>query len=221
MVVDFKKLTIVLLILALSGVSYWYYKELKIMKNAKFIIINKVDMTLSQYDYKGELLHKFKVATGKNYGDKTKKGDFKTPEGVFKIEEVIDASAWSHDFKDNKGPIMGAYGPYFIRLQVPGQKGIGIHGTHDNKSLGKRASEGCIRLNNKDLSELVKSIKTNAVVVITPGVEDININTNPDLPNNTDKETTADKLLIKKLNPLKEGNKLIVKNNSNKDFKYD
>jgi hypothetical protein len=221
MVVDFKKITIAFSLLLLVAISFWYYNELKTMKNAKFIIINKADMTLSQYDYKGELLHKFKIATGKNYGDKTKKGDFKTPEGVFKIEEVIDASAWSHDFKDNKGPIMGAYGPYFIRLQVPGQKGIGIHGTHDNKSLGKRASEGCIRLNNKDLSELVKSIKTNAVVIITPGVEDININTNPDLPNNTDKEIIADKLTLKKTNPLKEGNKIVVKNNSKKDYKYD
>ncbi len=218
---DFKKLTIILLLLALCGESYWYYKELKTMKNAKFIIINKADMTLSQYDYKGELIHNFKVATGKNYGDKTKEGDFKTPEGVFKIEEVIDASTWSHDFKDDKGPIIGAYGPYFIRLQVPGQKGIGIHGTHDNNSLGKRASEGCIRLNNKDLSELVMSINTNAVVVITPGVEDVNINSNPDLPNNTDKEIIADKLTVKKINPLKEGNKLVVKNNSKKVFNND
>lgn len=218
---DFKKLTIILLLLALCGESYWYYKELKTMKNAKFIIINKADMTLSQYDYKGELIHNFKVATGKNYGDKTKEGDFKTPEGVFKIEEVIDASTWSHDFKDDKGPIIGAYGPYFIRLQVPGQKGIGIHGTHDNNSLGKRASEGCIRLNNKDLSELVMSINTNAVVVITPGVEDVNINSNPNLPNNTDKEIIADKLTVKKINPLKEGNKLVVKNNSKKVFNND
>ena len=116
---------------------------------------------------------------------------------------------------------MGAYGPYFIRLHVPGQKGIGIHGTHDNNSLGKRASEGCIRLNNKDLSELVMSINTNAVVVITPGIEDIKINTNPNLPNNTDKEIIANKLSVKKTNPLKEGDKLAVKNNSNKDYKYD
>lgn len=221
MVVDLKKLTIILLLLALSGSSYWYFKELKKIKNAKFIIINKADMTLSQYDYKGELIHKFNVATGKNYGDKTKKGDFKTPEGIFKIEEVIDASTWSHDFKDDKGPIVGASGPYFIRLHVPGQKGIGIHGTHNNNSLGKRASEGCIRLDNKDLSELVMSINTNAVVVITPGIEDIKINTNPDLPNNTDKEIIADKLTVKKTNPLKEGDKLVVKNNSNKDYKYD
>ena len=91
MVANVKKLTTVFSLILLIAVSFWYYKELKTMKNAKIIIINKADMTLSQYDYKGELLHKFKVATGKNYGDKIKKGDCKTPEGVFNIEEVVDA----------------------------------------------------------------------------------------------------------------------------------
>lgn len=218
MVINLKKITIVLCFILLVGISFWYYRELEMMKNAKFIIINKADMTLSQYNYKGELVHKFKVATGKNYGDKTKKGDCKTPEGVFKIEEVVDASAWSHDFKDNKGTIMGAYGPYFIRLNVPGQKGIGIHGTHDNTSLGKRASEGCIRLNNEDLTQLVVDISTNPVVIITPGVEDINTNKHPDLPNNTDKAIKSEKLILKKENPLKEGNKLILKTNSKKSL---
>ncbi|WP_016990087.1 L,D-transpeptidase [Flavobacterium sp. ACAM 123] len=216
MVVNLKKIAIVFSFLLLAGLTFWYYKELKMMKNAKFIIINKADMTLSQYNYKGDLLHKFKVATGKNYGDKIKKGDCKTPEGVFTIEEVVDASAWSHDFKDDKGEIKGAYGPYFIRLRVPGQKGIGIHGTHDNTSLGKRASEGCIRINNNELTQLVENINANSVVVITPGVEDIIINTNPDSPNNTDKAEKSEKLIIKKENPLREGNKLIIKTNSKK-----
>lgn len=168
-------------------------------------------MTLSQYNYKGELIHHFKVATGKNFGNKIEKGDCKTPEGVFSIEEVVDASSWTHDFKgDKQGAINGAYGPFFIRLKVEGQKGIGIHGTHDNSSLGKRASEGCIRLNNNDLIELVKNINTNGVVVITPSNEDVTINLNPDLPNNTDKEIEIED----PINPLKKGTKLIISNSN-------
>lgn len=164
-------------------------------------------MTLSQYNYKGELLHQFKVATGKNFGDKTQIGDCKTPEGVFTIEEVVDASTWSHDFKgDKQGAIQGAYGPYFIRLNIPGQKGIGIHGTHDNNSLGNRASEGCIRLNNNDLTKLVNNIITNSVVVITPGIEDVRINNNPNLPNNTDTEVKVEE----PENKLIEGSKIVI-----------
>ena len=48
----------------------------------------------------------------------------------------------------------GAYGPYFIRLLTPPHRGIGIHGTHAPESIGTRATEGCIRMNNDDLREL-------------------------------------------------------------------
>lgn len=205
----FKKIVFFTPFILLIGISYWYFEQLNKIQNSKFIIINKADMTLSQYNYRGDLLHQFKVATGKNFGNKIEKGDCKTPEGVFTIEEVVDASSWTHDFKgDKQGAIKGAYGPFFIRLNVPGQKGIGIHGTHDNSSLGKRASEGCIRLNNNDLIELVKNINTNAVVVITPGNEDVTINLNPDLPNNTDREIEVEE----PINPLKKGTKLIISN---------
>ena len=205
--VKLKLIFFVLLLIALLGVTYWYNKELEKIENSNFILINKADMSLSQYNYKGQLLHKYKVATGKNFGNKSQKGDCKTPEGVFTIEEVVDASAWSHDFKeDQQGPIKGAYGPYFIRLKVPGQKGIGIHGTHDNNSIGKRASEGCIRLNNDNLIELVKSINTNSVVVITPSSDDVKFNLNPNLSNNTDKETKV----IEPVNTVKQGTKLII-----------
>lgn len=205
--VNFKKILFVIPFILLIGVTYWYLNELKSIKNSNFIIVNKANMTLSQFNYKGELMHQFKVATGKNFGDKTQKGDCKTPEGVFTIEEVVDATAWSHDFKgDKQGAIKGAYGPFFIRLKVPGQKGIGIHGTHDNNSLGNRASEGCIRLNNNDLTQLVKNINTNAVVVITPGLEDVKINNNPNLPNNTDKEVKV----VEPENKLISGTKIVI-----------
>lgn len=59
-------------------------------------------------------------------------------------------------FGDGKGEIRGAYGSHFIRLKTPGHCGIGIHGTHDPASIGTRATEGCVRLNNSDLLELVK-----------------------------------------------------------------
>ncbi len=160
-----------LLLIAL-GITY-FIKQNKI-KNSTFVIIDKNSMKLSQYNFKGELLQQSAVATGKNYGNKNKIGDMKTPEGIFHISEVVDASAWKHDFKDDTlGEIAGAYGPYFIRLDVPGKKGIGIHGTHDNTSLGTRASEGCIRLKNEDLQQLVNRINTSSIVIITPGIQDV------------------------------------------------
>jgi len=72
-----------------------------------------------------------------------------------------------HDFGDGKGPIAGAYGPKFIRLKT-GWSGIGIHGTHDPAYIGKRVTEGCIRLKNEDLAELVPYVKVGMKVQIAP-----------------------------------------------------
>jgi murein L,D-transpeptidase YafK len=163
--------------LLVAFVFFYYKKKVKEIKNASFIIINKSDMKMSHYDYEGKLLHHCGVATGKVFGNKMSVGDAKTPEGVFNVTGIEDASTWTHDFKDDTlGEIKGAYGPYFIRLGVSGQKGIGIHGTHDEKSIGTRASEGCIRMQNKDVEILAKSIKPSTVVVIVPGIPDIKQN---------------------------------------------
>ena len=116
----------------------------------------------------GEVLEVFGVAVGKNAGDKRRSGDMRTPEGSFTVEQVQDASWWSHDFGDGKGEIKGAYGPWFIRLKT-GWRGIGIHGTHDPASIGTDATEGCIRLRNEDVAKLKeKYIKIGMRIVIRP-----------------------------------------------------
>ena len=120
------------------------------------------------------------IAVAKNTGDKQRTGDNRTPTswgsavaipakyvgaavGVpsaqvpFEIEEVCDASFWTHDFGDGKGEIAGAYGPWFLSLDT-GWIGIGIHGTHDPASIGTMASEGCIRLRDQDVAELKEII---------------------------------------------------------------
>lgn len=155
-------------------IYYLHIRELEKMDHAAIIIISKQDMTLSLYKYNGKMVFRVPVATGKSTGNKSVIGDMKTPEGVFHIESIESSDTWTHDFEDdNTGPIEGAYGPYFIRLNVPGQKGIGIHGTHDNKSLGKRLTEGCVRLKNEDLTKLVRHISVSNIVIITPGKDDI------------------------------------------------
>lgn len=169
------------------------------IKNSTFILVDKNTMQLSLYNYKGELIQQTKVATGKKYGNKTQKGDMRTPEGVFKITEIENSSAWKHDFKDDSlGEIAGAYGPYFLRLEVPGQKGIGIHGTHDTLSLGSRASEGCIRVKNEELEKLVKKIRLATVVIITPSQNDVNTTADTLKKNNIKTFVSTDSKSVKK-----------------------
>lgn len=171
---------ILILILGAAGGIYWlevcHQQELDKVENARFILISKQEMKLRLIDYKGNELLCAPVATGINAGNKTKVGDMRTPEGVFQVADIQQSADWKHDFKDGKGEISGAYGDYFIRLAVPGHKGIGIHGTHLPESIGTRASEGCIRMKNDDLKRLVKLIYPPMTVVITPAVEDEKVN---------------------------------------------
>ena len=143
----------------------------------EIIIINKDDYSLRLYSYKGELLDTFKVGIGLNMGNKTKLGDRKTPEGIFKIISIEDSRDWSYDFKDDSLPeIKGAYGPWFLRLSANGFRGIGIHGTLDETTLGSRTSQGCIRLRNSELNKLKEQITIGTLVIIIPSINDVEAN---------------------------------------------
>lgn len=151
----------------------WYHTKVEKIENAKFVVISKEDMDLSVFDYKGgQCFHAF-IACGKAYGNKEEQGDMKTPEGIFRISTIENAKTWEHDFNDGNGLVKNAYGDYFIRLAVPGHKGIGIHGTHKPESIGSRDTEGCIRLNNEDLKRLVPLVSHGMVVIITPSRQDL------------------------------------------------
>lgn len=143
-----------------------------------YIHIDKQTMTLTLYNADGTPRATFGVATGKGYGNKRTKGDMRTPEGTFRITQIQDASGWTHDFGDGLGVIEGAYGPWFMRLETPGFRGIGIHGTHKPSSIGTRDSEGCIRLSNQNVDSLRHMVDVGTTVIITPGQDDIQANRN-------------------------------------------
>jgi len=131
-----------------------------------WILIRKSHFDLSTWNgTKREAV--YPVAVGENPGDKERVGDRRTPEGVFRVERTHDSRTWVHDFGDGKGPVEGAYGPFFIRLET-GWKGIGIHGTHDPSSLGTMVTEGCIRMSNEAIIEIVERSVPGTVVVIEP-----------------------------------------------------
>ena len=127
-----------------------------------FIVISKRDLKLTVYDRNAAgdtvMVAQFPCCMGKNKGDKQRRGDHRTPESPagkpFKITMIQDASTWKHNFHDGRGNIR-AYGHWFLRLATPGFKSIGIHGSTNNESsVPGRASEGCIRLLDKDIITL-------------------------------------------------------------------
>lgn len=140
---------------------------------ADSVVIDKQTMTLTAWRG-GSPVASFGVAVGRNPGNKVKPGDMRTPEGRFKISEIVDSRSWTHDF--GQGEVEGAYGPWFMRLATPGHRGIGIHGTHDPASIGTRVSEGCIRLSNEHCDSLRRMVKVGTPVIIRPGQADIAAN---------------------------------------------
>lgn len=166
-------IAIILPYIGLWFVNQWYEDEVDKKHKACFVIISKEDMNLRVFDYEGTEKMSFPIACGKALGNKAERGDLKTPEGVFRVSDIQDASTWKHDFNDGLGLLEGTYGPYFIRLEVPGHKGIGIHGTHKPSSIGTRDTEGCIRLHNQDLEELQKVVYCGMIVVVTTSYNDI------------------------------------------------
>lgn len=138
---------------------------------AKTLIVSKGELRMTVLDAVGNVLHRFPIAYGMQPGQKKEAGDNRTPEGVFRITSIENASYWTYDFGD--GSVAGAYGPWFLRLDTPGFKGIGIHGTHNASTVSGRATHGCIRLKNSDLQILKPLVGVGTMVIIVPGQEDM------------------------------------------------
>lgn len=129
------------------------------------IVVSKQNYSLAVVENE-DTLFKCPIAVGKAYGDKTMRGDMKTPEGTFKIVSIENSSRWKHDFNCWKGIRKGAYGPWFFRLNVPHFSSIGIHGTCKPETIGTRDSEGCIRLHNRDLVALKPFVRIGITCII-------------------------------------------------------
>ena len=169
-----KKIVLLLLILfpVLSARAQApFAKYLSQVDSAPFIVVDKPSLTLTLVDASGYPIKEYGCALARNFGPKQVRGDNKTPEGAFKINELLNARGLSHDFGDGKGPVRDAYGPWFLRLDVPGFRDIGIHGSPFPESIGSRATEGCVRLRNEDIVELKNRVMLGTWVIITPEAE--------------------------------------------------
>ena len=149
----------------LDSIKQLAYKDDSLKE--KHIIVDKNTCMLYLRE-DGKNIMELPVCVGRGIGQKRGKGDHKTPEGTFKITSIAQSSQWPYDFHDGRGKVRGAYGPWFFRLNTPQSTHIGIHGTLDPESMGKRESDGCVRLRNEDLEALRKHVFKGMTVIINP-----------------------------------------------------
>lgn len=126
-----------------------------------FIVIDKSRNRLFYYQ-KGELVKSFSVATGK-------KPSY-TPEGLFVIREKIKNRPY-YKGKIKGGDPKNPLGDRWLGLKVTLKDGTtsyayGIHGTNNEKSIGKYVSEGCIRMHNKSVRWLFDQVEVDTPVLI-------------------------------------------------------
>ncbi|MDD5168711.1 MAG: L,D-transpeptidase family protein [Syntrophales bacterium] len=121
----------------------------------------------------GQSIKTYTVALGKNsLGPKTRKGDGRTPEGVYVIDKKNAKSKFhlalhiSYPDIDDKARAKS--------LGVPPGDGIMIHGIKDRLSwIGSRHivedwTQGCIAVTNSEIEEIWKMVPRGTVIEILP-----------------------------------------------------
>lgn len=84
-----------------------------------------------------------------------------SPAGTFTIVTRVSNPTY---YRPGKVVAPGAANPIGTRWIGLSQKGYGIHGTDDPRSIGFAASHGCIRLRNRDVEQLFERVRAGDVV---------------------------------------------------------
>lgn len=74
-----------------------------------------------------------------------------SPEGSYEVVTRIPHPTWYHSGKVVGPGKSNPLGTRWLGLSI---KGYGIHGTNLPRSIGRRASHGCIRMRNADVEDL-------------------------------------------------------------------
>lgn len=118
------------------------------------IIVSLPDRKLALIE-DGQVTKIYTVAVGKETTP--------SPNGSFKVVNRVTNPTYYHP---GKVIAAGAANPLGNRWIGLSQKGYGIHGTNEPKSIGKAASHGCIRMAKKDLEELFEIVRPGDTVEI-------------------------------------------------------
>ena len=78
-----------------------YYERLQRQMCHGFIVIDKSRMKLILYDKEGGVVRRFAMGCSTKFGTKHKKGDNRTPEGFFTVENVYNSTDWL--YTDDEG----------------------------------------------------------------------------------------------------------------------
>lgn len=103
----------------------------------------------------GKLIRTFPVAVGAALSP--------SPSGKFHIVSRLAHPTYYHPGVVIAPGSDNPLGPRWVGLS---QKGYGIHGTNEPRSIGRAASHGCIRMRNHDIEQFFRMVRIGDVVEI-------------------------------------------------------
>lgn len=131
------------------------------------ILVEKSTQKLYLYDKDYTLIKTFHVTTGQNQGDKTKRWDRRTPEGVYFFTVVKDDRELLPEYGVMALPIN--YPNFIDTIQRKNGNGIWFHATNQpDRPLKPFDTRGCVVAANEDIVELADYIKlqTTPLVIV-------------------------------------------------------
>lgn len=124
------------------------------------ILVDKSQRKLMIYERNGETIAKIKeidTDIGKNGGNKTKRDDHKTPEGIYFFQKELTQPEIPFDLYGKKA-FTTDYPNFFDKLEGKTGSGIWLHAIPDSVPL-TRGSRGCVVVRNEEISEITRFIK--------------------------------------------------------------
>lgn len=142
------------------------------MYSADSIVLDKSQRKLSMYDH-GQLVKSYIVALGRNpVGDKVKRGDGRTPEGLYRIEGRNPGSKYHLSLRVSY-PSAADREQAARRGVTPGGD-IMLHGLpKEFATVGalhreQDWTEGCVALTNEEIEEIWRAVPDGAWILIKP-----------------------------------------------------
>ncbi len=117
------------------------------------IVVEKSTQNLFLYHHNNgitKLVEVYQCSSGKRKGDKFKRGDLKTPEGIYCFNEMFNDAQLPSRY--GVMALVTNYPNYIDRSVKKGGNGIWLHGI--DRDLIPYDSKGCVALNNSDIIHL-------------------------------------------------------------------
>ena len=121
------------------------------------------------------MLQSFRIAIGKEKGDKVRQGDNRTPEGIyFTLSHIPEQSLLTKKYGRLAVPL--DFPNLFDRMQGKTGYGIWLHGAgDDNRIAAENVTEGCVAFYNDEIVKLKNwLVPQQGVVVISPDGKNVN-----------------------------------------------